>query len=209
MDGCSCAPDAMPGHRSRGSCRGFRFWPSGDKPPRSSLSRLHSRRALYSSGRLEPFPTPPTSTDISTRRKLSLPGRLWNPLPPHHEFFSFLLVFEKDGKWVSEYPPGWSIILVASRLSYLPFWLACPIVGAVLLFAVWKLGRRQYGPLGGILAVLLVGLSPFFLFNAASYFSVAPSAAMGILFAGRCWNSWTIRMFRTRSVPERRWGWSA
>jgi hypothetical protein len=24
-----------------------------------------------------------------------LAGRLWNPLPPHHEFFSFLHIFEK------------------------------------------------------------------------------------------------------------------
>jgi Dolichyl-phosphate-mannose-protein mannosyltransferase len=113
-----------------------------------------------------------------------LAGRLWNPLPPHHEFFSFLHVFEKDGKWVSEYPPGWSIFLAAGRFLYLPYWLVCPIVGAVLLFAVWKLGQRQNGSLGGILAVLLVGCSPFFLFNAASYFNVVPSAAMGILF---CW----------------------
>lgn len=113
-----------------------------------------------------------------------LAGRLWNPLPPHHEFFSFLHVFEKDGKWVSAYPPGWSIVLAAGRLLYLPYWLVCPIIGAVLLFAVWKLGWRQNGFLGGILAVSLVGISPFFLFNAASYFNVVPSAAMGILF---CW----------------------
>ena len=113
-----------------------------------------------------------------------LAGRLWNPLPPHHEFFSFLHVFEKDGKWVSEYPPGWSIMLAAGRLLYLPYWLVCPIVGTVLLFAVWKLGQRQNGSLGGILAVLLVGCSPFFLFNAASYFNIVPTAAMGILF---CW----------------------
>jgi hypothetical protein len=113
-----------------------------------------------------------------------LAGRLWNPLPPHHEFFSFLHVFEKDGKWVSEYPPGWSIMLAASRLLYLPYWLVCPIVGTVLLFAVWKLGQRQDGSLGGILAVLLAGSSPFFLFNAASYFNIVPTAAMGILF---CW----------------------
>ncbi len=113
-----------------------------------------------------------------------LAGRLWNPLPPHHEFFSFLHIFEKDGKWVSEYPPGWSIVLAAGRLLYLPYWLVCPIVGAVLLLAVWKLGQRQNGSLGGILAVLLVGCSPFFLFNAASYFNVVPSATMGILF---CW----------------------
>src|SRR5713226_6010530 len=81
-----------------------------------------------------------------------LAGRLWNPLPPHHEFFSFLHIFEKNGKWVSEYPPGWSIILAVGRLLYLPYWLACPIVGALLLFAVWKLGQRQSGSLGGILA---------------------------------------------------------
>jgi len=36
-----------------------------------------------------------------------LAGRLWNPLPPHSEFFTFLHIFEKDGKWVREYPPGW------------------------------------------------------------------------------------------------------
>ena len=113
-----------------------------------------------------------------------LAGRLWNPLPPHHEFFSFLHVFEKDGKWVSEYPPGWSIMLAAGRLLYLPYWLVCPIVGTVLLFAVWKLGQRQNGALGGILAALLVGCSPFFLFNAASYFNIVPTAAMGLLF---CW----------------------
>ena len=112
-----------------------------------------------------------------------LAGRLWNPLPPHHEFFSFLHVFEKDGKWVSEFLPG-GRSLAAGRYSYLPYWLVCPIVAAVLLFAVWKLGQRQNGPLGGILAVSLVGLSPFFLFNAASFFNVVPSAAMGILF---CW----------------------
>src|SRR6266566_4476890 len=99
-----------------------------------------------------------------------LAGRLWNPLPPHHEFFSFLHIFEKDGKWVSAYPPGWSIILAAGQLLYLPYWLVCPIVGAVLLFTVWSLGQRQNGFLGGILALSLVGFSPFFLFNAASYF---------------------------------------
>jgi Dolichyl-phosphate-mannose-protein mannosyltransferase len=113
-----------------------------------------------------------------------LAGRLWNPLPPHHEYFSFLNIFDKDGKWVSEYPPGWSIVLAAGRLLYLPYWLVCPIVGTVLLFAVWKLGQRQNGSLGGILAVLLVGFSPFFLFNAASYFNVVLTATMGILF---CW----------------------
>jgi hypothetical protein len=113
-----------------------------------------------------------------------LAGRLWNPLPPHHEFFSFLHIFEKNGKWVSGYPPGWSIILAVGRLQYLPYWLVCPIIGAVLLYTVWSIAERQSGSLGEILTLSLVGFSPFFLFNAASYFNVVPTAAAGALF---CW----------------------
>jgi Dolichyl-phosphate-mannose-protein mannosyltransferase len=113
-----------------------------------------------------------------------LAGRLWNPLPPLHEFFSFLHISEADGKWVALYPPGWSMLLAGVRLFAVPFWLACPLAGMVLLFAVFKLGQRQDGPLGGILALSFVALSPFFLFNAGSYFTHVPAAAAGALF---CW----------------------
>jgi hypothetical protein len=49
-----------------------------------------------------------------------LAGRLWNPLPPLHEFFSFLHISEVDGKWVALYPPGWPILLAGVRLFALP-----------------------------------------------------------------------------------------
>jgi hypothetical protein len=58
------------------------------------------------------------------------------------------------------------------------------LAGIVLLFAVFRLGQRQDGPLGGILALSFVALSPFFLFNAGSYFTHVPAAAAGALF---CW----------------------
>jgi hypothetical protein len=54
----------------------------------------------------------------------------------------------------------------------------------VLLFALFKLGQRRDGALGGVLAVALVAFSPFFLFNAGSYFNHVPAAAAGLLF---CW----------------------
>jgi hypothetical protein len=113
-----------------------------------------------------------------------LAGRLWNPLPPLHEFFSFLHISELDGKWVALYQPGWPLLLAGARIFDLPTWLVCPLAGIVLLFAVFKLGERQDGPLGGILALSLVALSPFFLFNAGSYFTHVPAAAAGALF---CW----------------------
>ena len=111
-------------------------------------------------------------------------GRLWNPLPPLHKFFTFLHILELDGKWAALYPPGWPLLLAAVRLFNFPYWLACPLAGIVLLVAVFKLGERQDGPLGGILALSFVALSPFFLFNAGSYFTQVPAAAAGALF---CW----------------------
>jgi hypothetical protein len=113
-----------------------------------------------------------------------LAGRLWNPLPPHHEFFSFLHIFEKDGKWVSAYTFGWSAQLAVAGLLHLPFWLVCPITGAMLLLTLAKLAQRQNGALGAVLTLLLIAPSPFFLFNAASYFNAVPTALGGALF---CW----------------------
>jgi hypothetical protein len=113
-----------------------------------------------------------------------LAARLWNPLPPHHEFFSFLGIFEKDGKWVSLYPFGWSALLAVAGLLHLPYWLVCPITGAMLLLTLAKLAQRQNGALGAVLALILIAPSPFFLFNAASYFNAVPTALGGALF---CW----------------------
>jgi hypothetical protein len=66
----------------------------------------------------------------------------------------------------------------------LPPWLAAPLCGGVLLFAALKLGQMRDGALGGLLAAALVAFSPFFLFNAGSYFSGISAAAVGLLF---CW----------------------
>src|SRR5260370_26216764 len=93
-------------------------------------------------------------------------GRLWNPLPPHHEFFSFLHIFEKDGKWVSAYTFGWSAQLAVAGLLHLPYWLVCPITGAMLLLTLAKLAQRQNGALGALLTLFLIAPSPFSLFNA-------------------------------------------
>jgi hypothetical protein len=68
----------------------------------------------------------------------------------------------------------------------LPFWLACPATGALLLYVVFNLAQRRDGPLAGVLAVALVALSPFFAFNAGSFFNHVPAAAAGLFF---CWTA--------------------
>jgi hypothetical protein len=113
-----------------------------------------------------------------------LAGRLWNPSPPVPELFEFFSLSANNGKWVGLYPPGWPLLLAAAMALRLPAWIACPVVSAVLLVVLAILARRRDGPLGGVLALGLVALSPFFMFNAASYFTMVPAAVAGLLF---CW----------------------
>ncbi|MFL5283255.1 MAG: hypothetical protein ACJ8AW_20255, partial [Rhodopila sp.] len=44
-------------------------------------------------------------------KTLSL-GRLWNPPAPDADLFETYWIFEKLGKRLSQYPPGWSVFLV-------------------------------------------------------------------------------------------------
>jgi hypothetical protein len=116
--------------------------------------------------------------------KTFLAGRLGNPLPPLPALFAHYYMSFAHGKWAATYPPGWPLLLAAVMSLRLPSWLAAPLYGGVLLFVVLKLGQKRDGTLGGLLAAALVAISPFFLFNAASYFDNLPAAAAGLLF---CW----------------------
>ena len=133
---------------------------------------------------LRAFPNSGDEYSYIFAAKTFLAGRLWNPLPPLHDLFAHWHIVFWHEKWVSVYPPGWPLLLAAVMGLRLPPWLAAPLCGGVLLFAVLKLGQKRDGALGGLLAVALVALSPFFLFNAGSYFSGISAAMMGLLF---CW----------------------
>src|SRR5208337_2443436 len=111
-----------------------------------------------------------------------LAGRLWNPLLPGHDFFSFFHIAEKDGKWASTYPPGWPLLLAALNLAGLPAWVASPVLATVLLVMLVKLCERDSGPIASIVALTLIVFSPFWAFNAGSFFSHVPAALFGLLF---------------------------
>jgi hypothetical protein len=111
-----------------------------------------------------------------------LSGHLWNPLLPGHEFFSFTHIFEKDGKWVSQYPPGWPLLLAGLAKLAIPFWLATPLCGGLLLIVLAKFARDEEDPATAVIAVALTALTAFFAFNAGSYFSHVPAALFGVLF---------------------------
>ena len=139
----------------------------------TSLSAIWALRA---------FPFSADEYDYLFQAETFLRGRLWNPLLPGHEFFSFYWIVEKAGKWLSSFPPGWPALLAGAHLVGMPFWAVCPLLGAMSLIFLAKLAGREDGPAGTAIALALVVFSPFFAFNAGSFYSHVPTAAFGLMF---------------------------
>lgn len=98
-------------------------------------------------------------------------GRLTNAAPPKAEAFAFNYIVHEGSRLYGTFPVGWPLVLAAAMWVGMPVWLVNPILGAVTLVLVAHLGRRLHSPRVGVLAAAIVGISSFFLFNAASYFS--------------------------------------
>lgn len=87
------------------------------------------------------------------------------------ELFAFNYVVHEAGRTFGTFPFGWPLALGLAIAAGVPPGLLNPALGALTLGLVWRLGARLYSPRIGVLAAALVAVSPFFAFNAASYFS--------------------------------------
>lgn len=98
-------------------------------------------------------------------------GRLWNLPPSPPEVFATNYIVQEPDRVFSSFPFGWPLMLTMALRTGMPLWLVNPLLGALTLGLVWWLGARLYNARVGVLSAAIVGASPFFLFNAASYFS--------------------------------------
>jgi hypothetical protein len=98
-------------------------------------------------------------------------GRLWNAAPPFSDAFTLNYIIFDGPRAFSSFPVGWPLVIAAVMAAGLPVWLVNPILGAATIVLTAMLGTRLYSPRVGVLAAAVVGASPFFLFNGASYFS--------------------------------------
>jgi hypothetical protein len=97
--------------------------------------------------------------------------RLWEQPPvlgtdliPYHTW-----IF--GSKWVGQYPPGWPIVLALGLLVGLPTWMMNAVVGGSSIVAITALCKRLGDRSTTVIAVALYTLTPFYVMNAASYFS--------------------------------------
>jgi hypothetical protein len=109
-------------------------------------------------------------------------GRLWNPLPPVADVFTFSHIAAKDGKWVSLFFPGWPLILAAANSFQLPSFIVSPVLAVLLLLVFSRLTFLLVGPAAALIGAALLSCCPFFLLNGASYFSHVPAALFAVLF---------------------------
>ena len=113
-------------------------------------------------------------------------GRLWNELPPLERFFTLNWIVEKDGKWVSLYPLGWPGLLTLGSLLGFPEWMVNPILASLSIVILILLAQRLEGTTVALVAALMLATTPFFLFNAASYFTHLPVSLAALVLAYFC-----------------------
>jgi hypothetical protein len=85
-------------------------------------------------------------------------------------------------KWISQYPPGWPMVLSAGLLLGLPAWIINAVLGGGSVVAMTALCRRVGDRSATIVAVALFTLTPFYVMNAASYFPHVLSSLLILLF---------------------------
>jgi len=109
-------------------------------------------------------------------------GRLWVPPPPASpEFFYIPYNVITPEKWYGLFFPGQSLLLSLGVLIRAPFLINPLLTGGLLLLTV-GIGNRLFGRPTGLLAGLLMLLSPFCLQQGASYFSHITSALLFLPF---------------------------
>ncbi|MBN2328259.1 MAG: hypothetical protein JXR73_14015 [Candidatus Omnitrophica bacterium] len=130
---------------------------------------------------LQDFPNSADEHAYLFQAQLFAGGRLSAPAHPKQEFLSPFFILTHGDKVFSLFPPGWPLLLSLGERAGCPA-LVNPLLSAGALFLIFALGWKLWGRREAWTAVLLTAISPFFLFNGASYFS-HPSCLFSVLLA--------------------------
>ncbi len=150
-----------------------RFDRAGDRRPRVAIRVTAilglALSALFATYILRCFPNSADEYGYLFLADTLGAGRFWNETHPLQEFFSFVHIGERDGRWVSRFLPGWSLLLAAARAVRFPGCLVNPILGALCLIVFHQLARELRGGRVARIATVVVAGSGFFLFTSASW----------------------------------------
>jgi len=94
-------------------------------------------------------------------------GTLTLPAPPVPKAFKMYLMEVANGRWFPSPPPGWPLFLALGVLAGAPY-LVNPLLAGLNVFLTWLLLRDLYDRRTATLGVLLLAVSPWYLFLSMS-----------------------------------------
>lgn len=98
-------------------------------------------------------------------------GKLWESAHDLPNFFFFNHIKQKDGIRVGRFPPGWPAVLSTAYFLGFPSYLVNPFLGLIALIVFYHFTKRFFGLRVALWSLIILALSPFYIFNSASYFS--------------------------------------
>lgn len=150
-------------------------------------------------GVLDAFPNSGDEACYLYQAETFASGRIVNTPHALQPFFTANHIRAAGGRLFSVFPPGWPAVLVLALETGVPSWVVNPFLGLGLLAMAFVLARRQHGARVAVASTVILAVSPFFLFNAASYFSHT-LCTLAILTYAYCGH---------RALDERRLSWAA
>jgi hypothetical protein len=132
---------------------------------------------------LHAFPFSGDEYSCLLQAELFARGLLRAPAPPHADLLRVDHVVMDS--WVrTKYPPGTSALLALGVRAGAP-WVVTPIEGVVALVATWRTARAHFGGRPATISLVVMGASPLFAFQAASFFGHTPTTMwLALAFAG-------------------------
>ncbi len=111
-------------------------------------------------------------------------GRLAAPLPEPPQFFLFTHTWITEAGWVSQFPPGHSLLLAAGMLLGAE-WLVNPLLGGATVVLVFVVARGMFDAPTARVAAFLCAASAWVLFMSATYMNHALAVVL-VLGAWAC-----------------------
>lgn len=126
----------------------------------------------------QPFTTDEMAQQWQARILLS--GRLAAVPETYREFFNTAPVFDRDGRWFSQYPVG-GPAFIAAGLRFGLEWLVNPILLGVATWCLYRFLKAAVGELTARVTTLLFVISPMVLIMAASQMNHVPALTFTLL----------------------------
>jgi hypothetical protein len=113
-------------------------------------------------------------------------GHLWARPPPLGDTFVAFRTWVIGDKWLSQYPPGWPLMLALAMVAGIPDWSVNAWLGAagVAALAAPCWGFRDRALAAAVFALYV--LSPFYMLNSASFYSHTWAALLVLLVCITC-----------------------